>query len=141
MGLSCRVFIADDAGLAPVPQAKWFRIYGGQERLPAHANRELKMLEVVVEVDRRTVLRPIAVLPYRVTVDPRGLINRDAQHTRAMHALDDYMKPRTLESEIGKLQRDASYFWVPTDEHWRALGRTLKLPVDELKRALRQGGE
>jgi hypothetical protein len=139
VGLSLRLFIASDADLAAVSQAKWMRIHRGQERLPQYAGREVRLLEAVVEVDHRVVLRPVAVLAYRVFVDRHGIIDRHAQHARFIDALHDYTKLRTMESEIAKLQRDASYFWVPTEEHWSMLGRALGLPVADLMRVLRQG--
>ena len=136
MGLSYRPFIATDAGISVVSQARWGRIHDGQEALPEYANRELRVLSVTVEVAGRLVLRPVSVLPYRVRVNGKGLIDRDALHVRAIHALDDYIGKVTIESEIAKLQRDASYFWVPSDEHWIALSRSLKLPVEALKSCL-----
>ena len=53
MGYSYQIFIADDeGGVQPVPQAKWCRIIDGREALRQHANRELKTLSVILEVDR-----------------------------------------------------------------------------------------
>jgi hypothetical protein len=68
--------------------------------------------------------------------DSRGMIDRHALMRRAILGLPDHVHQPTIESEIAKLQRDASYLWVPTDEHWSVLSRVLKLPISELRRAL-----
>jgi hypothetical protein len=136
MGLSIRLFIADDYGLTPMSQARWQRFMSGAERLPRFANRELKQVEALVEVEGREVRRAIRILPYRVPVGADGQANRKSLAARAMMALDNLTNKRSVERAIRELEQDASYFWVVTAIHWEALSRHLKLPVSELKAAL-----
>jgi hypothetical protein len=103
----------------------------GEEMLSDWAGREVKVLEVIVEVEGRTILRPIRVLPHRVPVGRDGKVSM-----RARWRVSDLLAPKTVETAIRELERDASYFWIPTELHWSALGHLLKLPVPELKRAL-----
>jgi hypothetical protein len=85
MGYSYRPFIVTDSDqLIAIPQARWGRIHDGREPLPDHANRELRILQVVVEVARRVILRPLSVLPYRVTVNADGTLDHEAMMSRAI---------------------------------------------------------
>ena len=136
MGFGLRIFVGDDYGLTPVSQARWQRIMSGSELLPQFANRELRALEVVVEIDRRLVLRPIRVLPTLTKINASGKVDMPYHMAQAMERVSHSLKPPSVETAIRQLQLDASHFWVLTEMHWEMLSRLLKLPVNDLKQAL-----
>ena len=136
MGITCRAFIADNDHVLSIPLARWHRILEGKEILPQTADRELKTIEVVIEVERRVVRRAIRVLPIRMKADDRGRVDMDDLKRQAMERIPDPLAPRTIDAAIADLQRDASYFWPLVDSHWHDLSRLLALPVRSLKNAL-----
>jgi len=95
----------------------------------------VKTLSVTLEIERRLILRVVRILPIRVRTKDSGRVDLRAAKERMVAAMGDYINPQTDERAIARLQRDASYFWVPSEAHWLALSRLLGLPVDELKRA------
>ena len=71
--MSLRYFMADETGgLAAMSQARSYRILSGKESLSEYAGRDLKWVEVVVEVERRSIRRVLRVLPIRTNFDSTG---------------------------------------------------------------------
>jgi hypothetical protein len=127
-----RYFIADEtAGLAAMSQARSHRILSGKESLSEYAVRDLKWVEVVVEVERRAIRRVLRVLPFRITFDTNGRAKMMVAMERISHAY----KPPTVESLIRDLELDANYFWVLAESHWRKLREVLRVSVHDLKSA------
>jgi len=129
MGYRLRYFIAEDDGtLTRVPTAKYHRWFSEGEALPPHrAARELRLLEAVVEVDRRRVVEVLRVLPFRQHVRKDGRLDASAAMQAAVNRLDLFERIRATaaEAQIGELQADANYFWWPTDGQLEALGTAL----------------
>jgi hypothetical protein len=132
--MSLRYFIADETGgLAAMSQARSYRILSGKESLSEYAGRDLKWVEVVVEVERRAIRRVIRVLPFRITFDTSGRVE---MMRRGALALRRIFQPPTVESLIRDLEVDANYFWVVAESHWRKLSEVLRVSVEDLKSAL-----
>jgi hypothetical protein len=136
MSITFRIFIANGARLTPVSRARWTRLMEGEETVPYDANHEMKTIEVSVEVERRVMRRVVDVLPVRVPVDEVGKISIAGLVEPAINRMPSLTAPRTSETAIAELQRDASYFWPLEERHWQMLSQLLDLPVTALKRAL-----
>ena len=137
MSITCRrIFIASGTALTPVSHARWTRFMEGEERVSYHADREVKTVEVTVEVDRRVIRRVVDVLPVRVPVDENGKISVAGLVDRAISRMPSVTAPRSIETAIAELQQDASYFWPLEARHWQRLSELLDLPVTALRRAL-----
>lgn len=98
----------------------------------------LKMLNVMVEVDHRKVLRVLRALPTRWRVDANGDIDRRGAQHRAAARVDAYIqrrlnRPTTTDAEIARLEADANYFWEPTESEWNQVADLLGVPVADLK--------
>ena|SRR5437867_8266852 len=66
MGYGLRWFIAEDDGtVTRVPAATCERWFDGEALPAARAGRDLKLLEVVVDVDRHHVVGVLRILPFR----------------------------------------------------------------------------
>jgi hypothetical protein len=139
MGLSFREFMATPSGrIEKVSFAKIQRIWFKNERWPEVAGQELKMLNVMVEVDHRKVLRVLRALPTRWRVDANGDIDRRGAQHRAAARVDAYIqrrlnRPTTTDAEIARLEADANYFWEPTESEWNQVADLLGVPVADLK--------
>jgi hypothetical protein len=139
MGLSFREFMATPSGrIEKVSFAKIQRIWFKNERWPEVAGQELKMLNVMVEVDHRKVLRVLRALPTRWRVDANGDIDRRWAQHRAAARVDAYIqrrlnRPTTTDAEIARLEADANYFWEPTESEWNQVADLLGVPVADLK--------
>jgi hypothetical protein len=132
-----RYFIADETGeLAAMSQARSYRILSGKGSLSEYAGRDLKWVEVVVEVERRAIRRVLRVLPFRITFDTSGRVDMMRRDTLAMERIAHAYKPPTVESLIRDLELDANYFWVLGESHWRKLSEVLRVSVDDLKSTL-----
>ncbi len=129
MGYSLRYFIAEDDGmLTRVPVARFHRWFANDEALPAaRAGRELKLLEVVVEVDHHRVVDVLRILPFRGQVREDGRLDASAGMRLAFKRLDVLERVRTGDTlaQIEQLEADANYFWWPTDVQIRGLGVAL----------------
>ena len=129
MGYSLRYFIAEDDGsLTRVPTAKCHRWFPDGEALPpGRAGHELRLLEVVVDVDRRRVMDVLRVLPVRHHVRADGRLDASTAMRLALKRLDllDRARAGDPRAQIEELEADANYFWWPTDAQLRALGTVL----------------
>ena len=129
MGYRLRYFIAEDGGtLTRVPLAVYHRWFSEGEALPSHrAGRELRLLEVVLDVDRRRVVDVLRILPVRQHVRKDGRLDVRAAMQAALKriALPGYLGTRGPDALIEELQADANYFWWPTDVQLEALGSAL----------------
>ncbi len=129
MGYGLRYFIAEDDGtLARVPAAKCHRWFADDEALPAdRAGRELRLLEVVVEVDRRRVLDVLRILPVRYQAREDGRLDVSAAMRLAMKRLDILWRldAGDASAQIDQLEADANSFWWPTDTQLETLGTAL----------------
>ncbi len=119
--------------------ARWSRAMSEAEPLPQYADRELKVLEVLVAVNHRVTER---VLPFRIGVQPDGrlavTIHAQLAMRRVEFATTSSQEPARA---IAKLELDANYFWEPEDTHWRALSAALRLAPAALKQALYRSQE
>ena len=132
-----RYFIADETdGLAAMSQARSYRILSGKGSLSEYAGRDLKWVEVVVEVERRAIRRVLRVLPFRITFDTSGRVDMMRREALARERIAHADKPPTVESLIRDLELDANYFWVLGESHWRKLSEVLRVSVDDLKSTL-----
>ena len=135
--MSLRYFIADETGgLAAMSQARSHRILSGKGSMSEYAGRDLKWVEVVVEVERRTIRRVLRVLPFRITFDTSGQVDMMRRDTLAIERISHACKPPTVESLIRDLELDANYFWVLGESHWRKLSEVLRVSADDLKSTL-----
>ena len=129
MGYRLRYFIAeDDGGLTRVPTARCHRWFSDDEALPpGRAGQELRLLEVVVDVDRRRVMNVLRVLPVRHRVREDGRLDASAAMRLALKRLDilDRARAGDPRTQIEELEADANYFWWPTDAQLEALGTVL----------------
>jgi hypothetical protein len=134
--ITFRFFIASEAGLEPVSQARWNRLMAGDEAVPYHDHCEAKTLEVSMAVEGHVIQRVLRVLPVRVPVDEEGRMNTGVLVERAMSRLPSFTVPPTMATVIAGLQQDASYFWPLEGRHWQRMSQLLDVPITELKRAL-----
>jgi len=129
MGYSLRYFIAEDDGaLTRVPTAKYHRWFFDGEPLPlARAGRELRLLEVVVDVDRHSVRDVLRILPIRHRARENGRLDAGAAIRRALKRLNILERVCAGDpwAQIAQLEADANYFWAPTDVQLKALGTAL----------------
>ena len=120
-----------------MPQARWLRILRGEESLPQYAGRDIKSVEVVVEVERRVIRRVIRVLPTRITVGSDGRVDMRRTINQAMESVRSAIfEPMTVEKAIRDLEIDANRFWVLAESHWRRLSELLGVPRDDVRAAL-----
>ena len=129
MGYRLRYFIAEDDGaLTRVSTAKCHRWFSDDEALPpGRAGQELRLLEVVVDVDRRRVMDVVRILAVRHRVREDGRFDASAAMRLAMKRLDilDRAREGDPETQIEELEADANYFWWPTDAQIEAVGTVL----------------
>ena len=129
MGYSLRCFIAEDDGtLTRVPAAKYHRWFSGGEALPAdRAGRELKLLEVVAEMDRHRVVDVLRILPFRHRVGADGRLDASAATRLAVKRLDISWRVGAgdVGAQIEELEADANHFWSLTDAQLTVLGALL----------------
>jgi hypothetical protein len=135
--VTIRYFTVDaSGGLAAMSQARWHRILSRKESLSEYAGRDLKWVEVVVEVERRSIRRVLRVLPIRTNFDSTGRADMMRRDAVALERISRSYKPPTTENLIRQLELDANYFWVLAETHWRKLSELLRVSVDDLKSAL-----
>jgi hypothetical protein len=128
MGYSLRYFIAEEDGtLTRVPAARCQRWFSRDEALPAHAGQELRLLEVVVDVDRRRVTDVLRILPVRHQVQEDGRLDASGAMRRALKRLEiaERVDAGDREAQIEELEADANHFWWPADAQLEALGMAL----------------
>ncbi len=80
MGLSVRYFVAeDDRTVTRVARARYQRWFSEDEALPANrVGRELRLLEIVVEMDHHRVEDVLHILPFRHWVRGDGKLDASA---------------------------------------------------------------
>jgi hypothetical protein len=126
MGL--RWFIAeDDSTLVRVPGTTCARWFEGAALPAARSGRDLKLLEVVVDMERYRVVGVLRILPFRHGVLGDGRLNVSAAMRLAMKRVDllGSVDPGDTAAQIERLEADANYFWWPTDALLRAMGTAL----------------
>ena len=94
---------------------------------PGRAGQELRLLEVVVDVDRRRVTDVLRILAVRHRVREDGRLDTSAAMRLAMKRLDILDRAREGDpwTQIEELEADANYFWWPTDAQIEAVGTAL----------------
>lgn len=129
MGYSLRCFIAEDDGtVTRVPTAEYHRWFFDGEALPAdRAGRELKLLEVVAEMDRHRVVDVLRILPFRHRVGEDGRLDASAATRMALKRLEISWRvcAGDVWAQIEELEADANHFWSLTDAQLTALGTLL----------------
>lgn len=91
------------------------------------AGCELRLFEVLLEVDRRSVFEVLRILPFRQLVRDDGRLDVDAAMRLAFKRLDILGKDHAFDTrvQIEQLEVDANSFWWPANEHLEALGAAL----------------
>lgn len=137
MALTLWYFMLDrDGELTRFPAARWDRLWKGTERLAERAGEELKVVEVVLEVDRRAVCRVVRVVPHRVPVTLDGVLDVETLRRIALERFDfTPAVDRDAARVIRQLELDASSFWELDDRHRVALARALDCRPDDIARA------
>jgi len=128
MGYGLRWFIAEDDGtITRVPAATCERWFDGEALPAARAGRDLKLLEVVVDMDRHHGVDVLRILPFRQGVREDGRLDVSAATRLAMKRVDllGPVLPADAAAQIEQLEADANYFWWPTEGQLRALGTVL----------------
>ena len=129
MGLSVRYFVAeDDRTVTRVARARYQRWFSEDEALPAkRVGRELRLLEIVVEMDHHRVEDVLHILPFRHWVRGDGKLDASAAMRLAVKRFDLLGPDSAADAQtvIDQLEADANYFWVPTDRELEALGAAL----------------
>ena len=129
MGLSVRYFVAeDDRTVTRVARARYQRWFSEDEALPANrVGRELRLLEIVVEMDHHRVEDVLHILPFRHWVRGDGKLDASAAMRLAVKRFDLLGPGSAADAQtvIDQLEADANYFWVPTDRELEALGMAL----------------
>ncbi len=129
MGYGLRYFIAEDDGrLTRVPAVRYHRWSVDDEALPAaRAGRELRVLEVAVEVERHRVVDVLRILPVRHWAGEDRRLDVSAAMRLALKRLDIRWRVEAgdASAQIDQLEADANWFWWPTDVQLEALGAAL----------------
>jgi len=135
--MACTVwhFVVDEAtgDLKRVPSVRWSALWNGEIPMPEWAGREVRAIELMLEVNRRHVQRVLRVLAHRMIVRSDGLPDVERELRRAMEvmwAAHDRVDP------IRELELDANRFWVPIEAHLIKLAGATDLPVHEIEAAL-----
>jgi hypothetical protein len=119
--------------LKRVPAVRWGTFWNGEIPMAEWAGRELRAIELALEVDRRRVQRVLRVLAHRMIVRSDGRPDVDRELRRAMEvaaAVYDRVDP------IRELELDANRFWIPSDAHLIRLAVATDLAVDDIKEVL-----
>lgn len=128
MGVGLRYFVVDeDDRVTRVPIALLHRWFGGEPLPAGHAGRELKLLEVVVETERRRVADVLRILPVRHGVREDGRLDVSAALRVATKGFDlfDRLEDGDVAAQIEQLEADANRLWWPTDVQLDVLGTLL----------------
>jgi hypothetical protein len=132
MGCAAWHFVVDEAtgDLKRVPAVLWSALRNGEIPMPEWAGRQVRAMEVALEVHRRRVQRVLRVLAHRMIVRSDGLHDADRELQQAMEVVVAAHDP------IRALELDANRFWVPIEAHLVRLAAATDLPVHEIKAAL-----
>ena len=132
--MACTVwhFVVDEGtgDLKRVPAAHWSALWNGEIPMPEWAGREVRAIELALEVHHRRVQRVLRVLAHRMIVRSDGLHDADSELQRAIEMVWAAHDP------IRALELDASRFWVPIEAHLIKLAGATDLPVHEIEAAL-----
>jgi hypothetical protein len=128
-------FVVDEAtgDLQRVPAVRWSAFRNGQMPIPEWAGREVRAIELALEVNRRRVQRVLRALAHRLIVSSDGLPDADRELRRAVEGLS---AAHESVDPIRKLELDANRLWVPIEEHLIRLAAATHLPVHEIKATL-----
>jgi hypothetical protein len=132
MGYTVWHFVVDKATgqLRRVPAVRWSALWEGEIPMPESAGREVRAMEVALEVHRRRVRRVLRVLAHWMMVRSDGLHDADRELQQAVEVVAAAHDP------IRALELDANRFWVPIEAHLVRLAAATDLPVHEIKAAL-----
>ena len=137
MAMACTVwhFVVDEATgeLKRVPAVRWSAFRNREIPIPEWAGREVRAIELALQVNRRRVQRVLRALAHRMIVRSDGLPDVDGELRRVMEVLSaahDRVDP------IRMLELDANRFWAPIEAHMISLAGAIDLPVHEIKAAL-----
>jgi hypothetical protein len=132
--MACTVwhFVVDEAtgDLERVPAVRWSAFRNGQLPIPEWAGRDVRAIELALEVRRRRVQRVLRALAHRMIVRSDGLPDVDRELRRAMEVMWAAHDP------IRALEVDANRFWVPIEAHLIRLAGATDLPVHAIKATL-----
>ncbi len=138
MGLALRYFLVSSSGkLERMAAKRWHRAMKEEGALPEYRAQNLKVLEIVVQVDRRTVTAVLRVLPFRMVVRGDGSLDVRGHGRLAMERLSRaFRTAKDLTEQIRELELDANYCWEPEEDHWRQLSEAFELPIKSIRRGL-----
>jgi hypothetical protein len=135
--MACTVwhFVVDETtgDLKRVPAVRWSAFRNGEIPMPEWAGREVRAIELTLEVNRRRVQRVLRVLAHRMIARSDGLPDVDRELYRTMEVLS---AAHDRGDPIRKLELDANQFWVPIEAHLSRLALATDLPVHEIKATL-----
>lgn len=136
MGYTLWHFVVDErtGELKRVPAVRWGAFWNGKIPMAQWAGREVRAIELALEVDRRRVQRVLRVLAHRMIVRSDGRPDVDRELRRAMEVAASAVYDRA--DPIRELELDANRFWIPIEAHLIRLAVVTDLPVDEIKAAL-----
>jgi len=97
------------------------------------AGREVRAIELGLEIGHRRVRRVLRVLAYRMVVRVDGLPDVERELRRAVEVAS---AAYNRVDPIRELELDANRFWIPIEAQLIRLAELTDLPVDEIKAAL-----
>jgi hypothetical protein len=140
LGTATRHFIADErGGLSKLSKVRWEGAFFRNERLLEYAGRDLKMIDVTVEVHGHHTERVLRILPTRVPILSDGRVDVEGFMKLSFRQAGLVSRrPVDPYQQIAKLEADANYFWEMEVGHWRALSRMLGVPTRVLRELIYQ---
>jgi hypothetical protein len=139
MELALWNFVADANGeLHLLPFTRMMRLWQGTHSLSERAGKELKLVQVALEVNRGAIRRVLSVVPRRIAVRPDGTLDTAAAMRQVMEELAERLtpaRPDTPERAIRRLERDANRFWDLDRAHTEALACALGCHPEDIVQA------
>lgn len=123
MSVGTRHFLVDDDEIRPLTQSIADRLRRGEALLPGYAGRDLHVVDVTVELDRRR--------PVKVRGISTAILSLDAHGALRSRLLED-LRAALAQSRIGRVPRQAQ--WTPSQAQ---LERITDLALGRAKPKLR----
>lgn len=120
MGFSMRTFFIDGETILPVSQARFERILDGKESLPEHADQQIQVAEIFIELANRQPIGSVRESYYWLPFDGSGFADKSALLEHANVAIEATLDRVPLPSE------DAEHDTVVVQASARFAERRLK---------------